>query len=99
MKKAAPKLPKFRNQDEFIRFVETHDLADYWDEFEEVADPVELDTKLAKSIDRRARNKKLISIRLERWQIQLAKARAAREGVPYQSVIRRWISEGIRRAT
>lgn len=99
MKKVGRKLPEFRSQDEFVRFVETHDLADYWDEFEEVKDPVELDPKLAKSIDRRARNKKLISIRLEGWQIRLAKARAVKEGVPYQSVIRRWISEGIRRAT
>jgi predicted DNA binding CopG/RHH family protein len=98
MKNRDRKLPKFKNEAEFIRFVETHDLADYWDEFEEVAPPV-LDPKLVKAIDRRARNKKLISIRLEGWQLSLAKAKAAKEGVPYQSVIRRWISEGIRRAT
>lgn len=29
------KLPDFETDDEFFEFVETHDMADYWDEFEE----------------------------------------------------------------
>ncbi|MDI6792665.1 MAG: CopG family antitoxin [bacterium] len=32
------KLPEFRNEKEFVEFVETHSLADYWDEFEPVED-------------------------------------------------------------
>jgi len=72
-------------------------LADYWDSFEEVRDPVELDPKLVRAIDRRSRRKQLISIRLEAWQIRLAKATAARERIPYHAVIRRWIEEGIQR--
>jgi hypothetical protein len=36
------------------------------------------------------------AIRLENWQIRLAKATASRQKVPYPTVIRRWIDEGIR---
>ncbi len=94
---AAKRLPDFRSESEFIRFVETHDLADYWDSFEEVEDPIEIDPRLARAIDRRSRRKELISIRLENWQIRLAKATASREKIPYHAVIRRWIDEGIRK--
>ena len=94
---AAKRLPDFRSDAEFVRFVETHDLADYWDSFEEVEDPIEIDPRLARAIDRRSRRKKLISIRLENWQIRLAKATASREKIPYHTVIRRWIEEGIRK--
>jgi predicted DNA binding CopG/RHH family protein len=93
----AKRLPAFRSDAEFIRFVETHDLADYWDSFREVKDPIELDPRLARAIDRRSRRKQLISIRLENWQIRLAKATASREKIPYHTVIRRWIDEGIRK--
>lgn len=30
------KLPKFKTDDEFFEFVETHDMTDYWDDFEDV---------------------------------------------------------------
>lgn len=93
----AKRLPTFRSNGEFVRFVETHDLADYWDSFKEVKDQTELDPKLAQAIDRRSRRKQLISIRLENWQIRLAKATATREKIPYHTVIRRWIDEGIRK--
>lgn len=88
-------LPSFRSGSAFDRFVETHDLADYWDEFEE-AEPIELARSLARRIDRAARRKQLISLRLETWQIRAAKALAARRGVPYHAVIRHWIDEGMR---
>jgi hypothetical protein len=91
------RLPAFRSDAAFVQFVETHDLADYWESFKEVEDPVELDPKLARTIDRRSRRKQLISIRLENWQIRLAKATASREKIPYHTVIRRWIDEGIRK--
>ena len=87
-------LRAFRSDADFVRFVETHDLADYWDAFVPV-EPVQVDPKLAVKIDRRWRRKRLISLRLETWQIRLAKAVAAREGVPYHAVIRRWIERGI----
>lgn len=92
------RLPRFRSAEEFGRFAETHDLADYWDEFEEVKEPLELDPKLARMIDRSSKKKRLISIRLDAWQVQLAKAIAAKTGVPYHAVIRRWIAQGMRSA-
>jgi predicted DNA binding CopG/RHH family protein len=97
----AKNLPAFRSDKDFIQFVDTHDLADYWGSFKEVKEPTQLDPKLTRAIDRRSRRKQLISIRLENWQIRLAKATATRERIPYHTVIRRWIDEGIqkRRAT
>ena len=94
MKRRGRTLRHFRSREDFVHFVETRDLAEYWDAFEEVP-PLELDPKLARSIDQRSRRKQLISIRLETWQVRLAKATAARERVPYHSVIRRWIEQGI----
>ncbi|MEK7866576.1 MAG: CopG family antitoxin [Planctomycetota bacterium] len=84
-------LPKFRSAREFAKFAESHDLSEHWDEFEPVEEGVGLAPALARRIERRARAKKLISIRLEQWQIRLAKAAASREGIPYHAVIRRWI--------
>ena len=93
--KKKKKLPRLESREKFVQFVETHDLSEYWDEFKEV-EPLKLDTKLSQAIDQRAHRKKLISIRLETWQIRLAKAVAARERIPYHTVIRRWVEEGIR---
>ena len=33
-----PKLPVFKTEEEFAQFVETHDMGEYWDEFEDVTD-------------------------------------------------------------
>src|SRR5438309_2304929 len=80
-------LPRFSAASEFDRFVETHDLASYWDEFEE-ADRLELKPELATRIGRRAHRKKLISLRLDEWQLRAAKAIAARRKIPYHAVLR-----------
>lgn len=53
-----PTLPRFESDEAFVRFVETHDLADLWESFEEVP-PIELESGLAQAIDRRARRKRL----------------------------------------
>ncbi len=95
-RKRSRRLPAFQAASAFDRFAETHDLADYWDEFEEVDEPVELARPLAREIDRRARRKQLISLRIETWQLRVAKAEAARRGTPYHAVLRDWISQGMR---
>lgn len=89
-------LPKFRSAQEFARFVDTHDLSQHWDEFEPVEEGLELSSALSRRIERRARAKKLISIRLEEWQIRLAKAAAIHAGIPYHAVIRGWIDAYLR---
>lgn len=96
MKRVRKKLPRFKNEGEEAEFWATHDTGDYWDQFNDVEEPLELDSKLARTIDRRARRKRLISIRLESWQLRLARAVAARRHMPYHAVIRNWVSEGIR---
>ena len=96
MRKVRKTLPRFKNEGEEAEFWATHDTADYWDQFKDVEEPLELDPKLARAIDHRARRKRLISIRLEAWQLRLARAVAARRHIPYHAVIRNWVSEGIR---
>ncbi|MBI2933828.1 MAG: hypothetical protein HYY16_19465 [Planctomycetes bacterium] len=95
-KNAKAKLPRFKSEKEEAEFWATHDSVDYWREFEEVREPLEFDPKLARAIDRRSRKKELISIRLEKWQIRLARAIAARQRIPYHTIIRAWVTEGIR---
>jgi predicted DNA binding CopG/RHH family protein len=94
-RKVSKKLPRFRSEAEESEFWASHDSTEYWDEFEDVDETVELDPELARSIDQRTRRKQLISIRLESWQIRLARAVAARQGIPYHTVIRNWVSAGI----
>lgn len=93
------KLPRFETEKQEAEFWSTHDSTDYWEEFQEVDEPIELDPELARAIDRRSKRKQLISLRLENWQVRLAKAMAARSGIPYHTIIRSWITAGIRHKT
>jgi predicted DNA binding CopG/RHH family protein len=52
---------------------------------------------LAKSRERRARAKSSVSIRLVPAQIAAAKKIAAKKSVGYQTQLRMWIADGIRR--
>jgi hypothetical protein len=96
MRAKRKKVPRFRTEADEAQFWSTHDSTEYWNDLEKVLEPFELDPVLERTIDRRARQKKIISIRLEDWQIRLARAIAARRKVPYHSVIRAWIEQGIR---
>jgi predicted DNA binding CopG/RHH family protein len=77
-----PKLPDFKTDDEFFEFVETHDTANYWDEFESVSD-----VKIKRP------NKKAITIRLYPYLIAETKKVAAQLGMPYQTLIGQWLAE------
>jgi predicted DNA binding CopG/RHH family protein len=90
-------LPKFRSDTEAAEYFETHSIADVWDRLPEVkqAKPT---AALEKSIRaRHARAKSPISIRLVPDQIEAAKKIAAAKSVGYQTQLRMWIAEGIRR--
>ena len=76
------KLPDFQTDDEFYKFVETHDTADYWDEFEDVED-----VKIKRP------KKKAITIRLYPYLIAETKKIAAQYGMPYQTLIGQWLAE------
>jgi len=95
VKRKAKRLPRFKTHEEFIRFVETHDMTDYANEFEPIDEMITLSPKLAKSIRERTK-KKLLSIRMEQWQIDRAKEIAKKKGMPYQELMREWITQGIR---
>jgi len=101
MKKKLPRakapLPKFRSDEEAADYFETHSVAEVWDQLP-VAKPAKLSRASAKSIrERHALAKSPISIRLGSDQITAAKKIAAAKSVGYQTQLRMWIAEGIRR--
>ncbi|MBI4565286.1 MAG: hypothetical protein HY716_11390 [Planctomycetes bacterium] len=95
LRKGPKKLPVFRSDEALVRFFETHSVAGYWDQLEDVDEVIELAPQLAKRIRERMK-KRMLAIRLEEWQIRRAKEIARRKGVPYQQLMRDWISRGIR---
>src|ERR1700737_4364986 len=90
-------LPKFHSDEEAADYFETHSMADVWSQLRD-AKPAQPSRRLAKSIrERRAAVKSPISIRLVPEQIAAAKKIAAAKSVRYQTQLRMWIAEGIRR--
>jgi predicted DNA binding CopG/RHH family protein len=99
-KKSSPvkaPLPGFHSDQETAEYFESHSVADVWDRLAE-GTPVKLKAALAKSIRaRHAQTKSPVSLRLESEQIAAAKKIAAAKSVGYQTQLRMWIAEGIRR--
>ena len=85
----------FKSIAEAAEFWDSHDLADYWDQLEKADTVIQLAPALAQRIRERMK-KRMLSIRLEEWQIARAKEIAKRKGIPYQQLMREWISHGIR---
>ena len=101
MKKKLPSakapLPRFKTDQSAAEYFDKHSVAELWDTLPE-ARPPKLSTSLAAKIrERHARTKSPISIRLEPEQIEAAKHIAAAKSVAYQTQLRMWIAEGIRR--
>jgi predicted DNA binding CopG/RHH family protein len=95
--RAKAPLPKFESDRAAAEYFDQHSVAGIWSQLPE-AKPVKLSAALAKKIhDRHARAKSPISIRLEPEQIAAAKHIAATKSVAYQTQLRMWIAEGIRR--
>jgi predicted DNA binding CopG/RHH family protein len=92
-----PYLPKFHSDKEAAEYFETHSVADVWDQLP-AGKQVKPSAALAESIrERHAGAKSPISIRLVPEQILAAKKIAAAKSVGYQTQLRMWIAEGIRR--
>jgi predicted DNA binding CopG/RHH family protein len=90
-------LPKLDSDNAAADYFDGHSVAAIWEQMPE-AKPVKLAAALEKKIrDRHARTKAPISIRLEPEQIEAAKHIAASKSVAYQTQLRMWIAEGIRR--
>jgi predicted DNA binding CopG/RHH family protein len=92
-------LPKFRSDKDAAEFFETRSVADVWDQLP-TEQPAKPSAALAKSIrGRHQRAKSPISLRLVPEQIAAGKKIAAAKSVGYQTQLRMWIAEGIRRET
>ena len=90
-------LPKFQSDREAADYFETHSVASVRDQLPE-APQAKPSPALARKIrDRHARAKSPISLRLAPEQIVAAKHIAAAKSVGYQTQLRMWIAEGIRR--
>jgi predicted DNA binding CopG/RHH family protein len=96
-KKLPPAKAKFRSDKEAADYFETHSVAEVWNQLPE-GKPAKPSRALSKSIRERHRAAKSpISIRLVPEQIAAAKKIAAAKSVGYQTQLRMWIAEGIRR--
>jgi len=99
-KKLAPAkspLPRFASDEEAADYFQKHSVASVWNQLPKVR-PSKVSKPPQKSIRERHKAKKsLISIRLGPEQIAAAKKIAAAKSVGYQTQLRMWIAEGIRR--
>jgi hypothetical protein len=96
--KAATEIPDFANDEEAADWFDTHDVSGVWNQLLP-AQPVKLPPEQVRSIRERYRRrvKTAISLRLEPEHIALARRIAARKSIGYQTQLRLWIVEGIRR--
>jgi len=90
------RLPRFASPEQEARFWSRVDSLDYWDVFHETDAPLELSPSLVRVIDQRSTSKRRVSLYLDAWTVQLARALAEREGVHPHDIFRRWVEEGIR---
>jgi predicted DNA binding CopG/RHH family protein len=101
MKKKLPPakspLPKFRSDQEAAEYFESHSVASLWDRLPEAPQAKPLPALAGKIRNRHARAKSPISLRLAPEQIAAAKRIAVAKSVGYQTQLRMWIAEGLRR--
>jgi len=88
------KLPRFKSREEFANFFDHHDSTNYLEQTKEVDKLFVLAPELMRRIRDRSK-KKLVALRLTEWQIDRARAMAKKLHTPYQSIIRRWVEQGI----
>ena len=95
--KKARSIPEFRTEAEEADFWGTHDTSELW-KTAKPARPLKMPGQQVKSItQRQSERKAAISIRLDRSQIEAAKRIAGRKSIGYQTQLRIWIAEGIRK--
>jgi len=84
-RRSSGKLPDFSSMTdaEVAEFWDTHDSADYWDQLEQIDEPVLIATS----------PKKAISIRLPEAMTVKLKQIARKKGIGYQPLIRMWLLE------
>ena len=90
-------LPAFQSDQKAADYFEIHSVAGVWDQLPEAQQAKPSPALAGKIRDRHARAKSPISLRLAPEQIAAAKHIAAAKSVGYQTQLRMWIAEGIRR--
>lgn len=81
-------LPKFKNEDEEKEFWATHDSTDYFDWKKAIVNP---------SFPNLKPTTKLISIRMPEFTIRELKMTANKLDIPYQSLIKTYVAEGLKK--
>ena len=90
-------LPKIQSDQEAAEYFGSHSVASAWDRLPEAPSAKPLPALAKKIRDRHALLKSPISLRLAPEQIAAAQHIAAAKSVGYQTQLRMWIVEGIRR--
>ena len=90
-------LPTFQSDQDAAEYFESHSVAGVWDQLSEAPQAKPLAALARKIRDRHAGAKSQISLRLAPEQTAAAKQIAAAKSVGYQTQLRMWIAEGIRR--
>lgn len=79
-----PKIPDGSSIEELAQFWDTHDATDYWDDFEEVTEPI-FDPNLRRTM----------IIQLEPGELEAVTNIAKARGVERAELLREWVLEGI----
>src|SRR5437879_11180986 len=90
-KRSGRAIPKFSSDRAAAEFWSANDSAAYAAHLEEAR--VTVNPRLRRRIAERAAQKKAITLRLEKQQIERAKLVAQRKSIPYQTLMRMWIAE------
>jgi predicted DNA binding CopG/RHH family protein len=85
-------IPRFRTEEEEVRFWDTREIADYWDTLKPVR--LTLAPALRKKLLARV-NKKPVTIRLSPRVVEVAKILARQRGIGYQTLLNMVIVEGL----
>lgn len=90
------KIPKFKSEEDEVRFWDTHSPLDYPSEFKDVKAPFKFSPSLLRKIaKRKEERKRSLTFRIGQHEIDLAKLIAKWKGLGYQTQMRIWVVEGI----
>ena len=82
-------IPTFKSEEEEAEYWETHSITDHLDELEEDTEPIEISVT--------HRKKRPINIRIEEDVLLAIKDIAEELRLPYQTLIRTWLFEKLRK--
>ena len=86
MEREKEKLPEFESVEEEVEFWENHDVTDFLDELDDLDD-----------VEYKQGKDRVVSVRLPQGLVDKLKAYAKSQGVPYTTLIRRWIIDSFRK--